>query len=223
MCLLLAALNTSRKMMGIEDTLYGVYLLGKMAIWMNDLLSVCVFNPQPLTLTQHGQHRCLYSNKSKRKNLDLDRHFWNHMTECTVSSQVSELSSLWFLVTQAMLDDLSTSESGVLKSPTIIITFCGIGFVNGYCLNLTLPWNVLFSPSLVVESFVSPSLLLYLPPRVLWLTGNFYILSSWQAGVFSSYCLALDSSSSFPCPAFRVIAKSVILYPSVVFDEFKTR
>ncbi|KAL6091457.1 hypothetical protein STEG23_018292, partial [Scotinomys teguina] len=33
MCLLLAALNTSRKMMDIKDTLYGVYLLGKIAIW----------------------------------------------------------------------------------------------------------------------------------------------------------------------------------------------
>ncbi|KAL6094154.1 hypothetical protein STEG23_022456 [Scotinomys teguina] len=30
-----------------------------------------------------------------------------------------------------------------------------------------------------------------------------------QAGVFSSCCLALDSSSSFPCPAFLAIAKSV--------------
>ncbi|KAL6034536.1 hypothetical protein STEG23_034676, partial [Scotinomys teguina] len=30
--LLLAALNTSRKMMGIKDTLYGVYVLGKIAI-----------------------------------------------------------------------------------------------------------------------------------------------------------------------------------------------
>ncbi|KAL6036120.1 hypothetical protein STEG23_017002 [Scotinomys teguina] len=38
--------------------------------------------------------------------------------------------------------------------------------------------------------------------------GNFYILSSWRSGVFSSCCLALDSSSSFPCPAFRAIAKS---------------
>ncbi|KAL6089091.1 hypothetical protein STEG23_029005 [Scotinomys teguina] len=32
--------------------------------------------------------------------------------------------------------------------------------------------------------------------------------SSSQTGVFSSCCLALDSSSSFPCPAFRAIAKS---------------
>ncbi|KAL6032811.1 hypothetical protein STEG23_014752, partial [Scotinomys teguina] len=54
-----------------------------------------------------------------------------------------------------------------------------------------------------VNSICSPSLLLYLPPRVLRLTGNFYILSSWRSGVFSSCCLALDSSSSFPCPAFR--------------------
>ncbi|KAL6036394.1 hypothetical protein STEG23_006313, partial [Scotinomys teguina] len=56
----------------------------------------------------------------------------------------------------------------------------------------------------------SPSLLLYLPPCVLRLTGNFYILSSWRSGIFSSCCLALDSSSSFPCPAFRAIAKSMI-------------
>ncbi|KAL6038850.1 hypothetical protein STEG23_017077, partial [Scotinomys teguina] len=64
-----------------------------------------------------------------------------------------------------------------------------------------------------------PSLLLYLPPCVLRLPGNFYILSSWRrSGVFSSCCLALDSSSSFPCPAFRAIAKSVILCPSVVID-----
>ncbi|KAL6052627.1 hypothetical protein STEG23_025819 [Scotinomys teguina] len=53
-----------------------------------------------------------------------------------------------------------------------------------------------------------PSLLLCLPPCVLRLTGNFYILSSWRAGIFSSCCLALDSSSSFPCPTFRAIAKS---------------
>ncbi|KAL6084373.1 hypothetical protein STEG23_022615 [Scotinomys teguina] len=31
-----------------------------------------------------------------------------------------------------------------------------------------------------------------------------------NAGVFSFSCLALDSSSSFPCPAFRAIAKSFI-------------
>ncbi|KAL6089679.1 hypothetical protein STEG23_012683 [Scotinomys teguina] len=32
-----------------------------------------------------------------------------------------------------------------------------------------------------------------------------------KAGVFSSCCLALDSSSSFPCPAFRAIAKSPLV------------
>ncbi|KAL6031316.1 hypothetical protein STEG23_017964, partial [Scotinomys teguina] len=37
-----------------------------------------------------------------------------------------------------------------------------------------------------------------------------YILSSWRSGVFSFSCLALDSSSSFPCPAFRAIAKSAL-------------
>ncbi|KAL6037949.1 hypothetical protein STEG23_018648, partial [Scotinomys teguina] len=55
----------------------------------------------------------------------------------------------------------------------------------------------------------SPSLLLYLLPRVPWLTGNFYILSSRWARVSSPCCLALDSSSSSPCPAFLAIAKSV--------------
>ncbi|KAL6084158.1 hypothetical protein STEG23_038312, partial [Scotinomys teguina] len=60
-----------------------------------------------------------------------------------------------------------------------------------------------------------PSLLLYLPPRVLRLTGNFYILSSWRAGIFFSCYLALDSSSSFPCPTFRAIAKSVVVFLSL--------
>ncbi|KAL6033121.1 hypothetical protein STEG23_035694, partial [Scotinomys teguina] len=45
--------------------------------------------------------------------------------------------------------------------------------------------------------------------------GNFYILSSWRSGVFSSCCLALDSSSSFPCPAFRAIAKSIPQAPTI--------
>ncbi|KAL6089223.1 hypothetical protein STEG23_031369 [Scotinomys teguina] len=61
----------------------------------------------------------------------------------------------------------------------------------------------------------NPSLVLYLPPHVLWLPGNFYILSSWRSGVFSPSCLALDSSSSFPCPAFRAIAKSVVVFLSL--------
>ncbi|KAL6032821.1 hypothetical protein STEG23_014762, partial [Scotinomys teguina] len=39
------------------------------------------------------------------------------------------------------------------------------------------------------------------------------------AGVFSSCCLALDSSSSFPCPAFRAIAKSETAGP---FHAFKS-
>ncbi|KAL6055886.1 hypothetical protein STEG23_016935 [Scotinomys teguina] len=53
-----------------------------------------------------------------------------------------------------------------------------------------------------------PSLLLYLLPRVLQLTGDSYILSSWRAGVFSLLpCPGLLSAS--PCPAFLNIAKSV--------------
>ncbi|KAL6073456.1 hypothetical protein STEG23_019273 [Scotinomys teguina] len=54
----------------------------------------------------------------------------------------------------------------------------------------------------------SPSLLLCLPPCVLRLTGNFYILSSWRSGVFSPLAWLWATSSSSPCPAFLAIAKS---------------
>ncbi|KAL6031282.1 hypothetical protein STEG23_022471, partial [Scotinomys teguina] len=42
------------------------------------------------------------------------------------------------------------------------------------------------------------------------------VFSSSRTGIFSFCCLALDSSSSFPCPAFRAIAKSLLcgLYTS---------
>ncbi|KAL6031275.1 hypothetical protein STEG23_007926, partial [Scotinomys teguina] len=40
------------------------------------------------------------------------------------------------------------------------------------------------------------------------------VFSSSRTGVFSSCCLALDSSSSFPCPAFRAIAKSAGVFSS---------
>ncbi|KAL6029885.1 hypothetical protein STEG23_005561 [Scotinomys teguina] len=96
--------------------------------------------------------------------------------------------------------------------------FCGFPVTSTSCLHgglasslpAALPWTPPL-PFLVPPSEPSPnhpSLVLYLPPHVLWLPGNFYILSSWRSGVFSSCCLALDSSSSFPCPAFRAIAKS---------------
>ncbi|KAL6057593.1 hypothetical protein STEG23_016609, partial [Scotinomys teguina] len=39
--------------------------------------------------------------------------------------------------------------------------------------------------------------------------GKVEYSESRRSGVFSPCCLALDSSSSFPCPAFRAIAKSV--------------
>ncbi|KAL6083540.1 hypothetical protein STEG23_017165, partial [Scotinomys teguina] len=88
---------------------------------------------------------------------------------------------------------------------------------NMQCLSL---WVWITSLDLVSSSFIHLpvssqrrvlvlSLVLYLLPHVLWLPGNFYILSSWRSGIFSSCCLALDSSSSFPCPAFRAIAKSL--------------
>ncbi|KAL6089726.1 hypothetical protein STEG23_015606 [Scotinomys teguina] len=96
--------------------------------------------------------------------------------------------------------------------------FCGFPVTSTSCLHgglasslpAALPWTPPL-PFLVPPSGPSPnhpSLVLYLPPHVLWLPGNFYILSSWRSGVFSSCCLALDSSSSFPCPAFQAIAKS---------------
>ena len=36
-------------------------------------------------------------------------------------------------------------------------TFCKAGFVDTYCLNLVLSWNILFSPSMVIESFAGYS------------------------------------------------------------------
>ena len=36
-------------------------------------------------------------------------------------------------------------------------TFCKTGFVATYCLNLFLSWNILFSPSMVKESFAGYS------------------------------------------------------------------
>ncbi|KAL6038774.1 hypothetical protein STEG23_032416 [Scotinomys teguina] len=41
--------------------------------------------------------------------------------------------------------------------------------------------------------------------------NSYIFFSSWRAGFFPSCCLVLDSSPSFPCPAFPVIAKSIFL------------
>ncbi|KAL6084948.1 hypothetical protein STEG23_026956, partial [Scotinomys teguina] len=41
--------------------------------------------------------------------------------------------------------------------------------------------------------------------------NSYIFFSSWRAGFFPSCSLALDSSSSFPCPTFRDIAKSLIV------------
>ncbi|KAL6081854.1 hypothetical protein STEG23_030862, partial [Scotinomys teguina] len=104
------------------------------------------------------------------------------------------------------LTDLS---SGKLSSMTLkdtndqeLLILVIFGFINcgvSVCIYVSLLCNLL-----------NPSLVLYLPPHVLWLPGNFYLLSSWRSGVFSSCCLALDSSFYFPCPAFRAIAKSIL-------------
>ncbi|KAL6071093.1 hypothetical protein STEG23_029642, partial [Scotinomys teguina] len=49
--------------------------------------------------------------------------------------------------------------------------------------------------------------------RIPWLYLISYIFSSsWRARISSPCCLALDSSSSSPCPAFLAIAKSVPLF-----------
>ncbi|KAL6082470.1 hypothetical protein STEG23_037030, partial [Scotinomys teguina] len=50
----------------------------------------------------------------------------------------------------------------------------------------------------------------YLPIKIHADLSNAGVFSSSRTGVFSSCCLALDSSSSFPCPAFRAIAKSAL-------------
>jgi hypothetical protein len=39
--------------------------------------------------------------------------------------------------------------------PSIIL--CRAGFVERYCVNLLLSWNILFSPSMVIESFAGYS------------------------------------------------------------------
>ncbi|ERE84087.1 hypothetical protein H671_2g6234 [Cricetulus griseus] len=38
-------------------------------------------------------------------------------------------------------------------------TFCSAGFVDMYCLNLFLSWKILFSPSILIESFAGYSIL----------------------------------------------------------------
>ena len=39
--------------------------------------------------------------------------------------------------------------------PSIIL--CRAGFVDRYCVNLVLSWNILFSPSMIIESFAGYS------------------------------------------------------------------
>ena len=59
-------------------------------------------------------------------------------------------------------------------------TFCRAGFLDTYCLKLVLSWNILFSPSMVTESFAGYSSLalnswslMYAAhlPRTFWLHG----------------------------------------------------
>ena len=44
--------------------------------------------------------------------------------------------------------------------PSIIL--CRAGFVERHCINLVLSWNILFSPSMVIESFVGYSQLVFM-------------------------------------------------------------
>jgi hypothetical protein len=49
---------------------------------------------------------------------------------------------------------------GVVKFPGLGFpssTFCSAGFVDRYCLNLVLLWNILFSPFIVIENFADYS------------------------------------------------------------------
>ena len=59
-------------------------------------------------------------------------------------------------------------------------TFCRAGFLDTYCLKLVLSWNILFSPSMVTESFAGYSSLALNPwslmyaahlPSIFWLHG----------------------------------------------------
>ncbi|KAL6052886.1 hypothetical protein STEG23_003409 [Scotinomys teguina] len=57
------------------------------------------------------------------------------------------------------LVDLSIVESGVLKSPFtgwnfLSRPFWSAGFVDRYCLNLFLPWNIFFTPSMWFDYYV---------------------------------------------------------------------
>ena len=64
------------------------------------------------------------------------------------------VSVLWYLL---VWDYLLSVFSGVcLVSLAWIVpsnAFCRAGFVDRYCLNLVLSWNVLFTPSMLIESF----------------------------------------------------------------------
>ncbi|KAL6051668.1 hypothetical protein STEG23_011433 [Scotinomys teguina] len=85
-------------------------------------------------------------------------------------------------------------------------------FIGGYVVVLHI-FNLGTGDAEAVGSLSSsPSLLLYLPPRVLRLISNVYTLSSWRADVFSSCSLNLAISSSSPCPAFLAINQSDPLY-----------
>ncbi|KAL6030259.1 hypothetical protein STEG23_027074, partial [Scotinomys teguina] len=96
--------------------------------------------------------------------------------------------------------------------------FC-INVHEGDCfnlVNLSIGWNL--PSSAFCKAGFMDRLGLFMGFQISW---TFYVMTfldlvfsltdeslSSIAGVFSSCCLALDSSSSFPCPAFRAIAKS---------------
>ncbi|KAL6093027.1 hypothetical protein STEG23_031339, partial [Scotinomys teguina] len=101
----------------------------------------------------------------------------------------------WFEVMEIFKFDVKTTAitpSAAMKFPQTSTVLCRLGA----------------DMTIIAPEFWHPN----------WPLQEAGVFSSSRTGVFSSCCLALDSSSSFPCPAFQAIAKSVILYSSVVFD-----
>ncbi|KAL6031169.1 hypothetical protein STEG23_014296, partial [Scotinomys teguina] len=105
-----------------------------------------------------------------------------------------------------------------LRYLTFSLSFATHGFVAHDfidCLTVLLQCEGTHGLKGSLHSHMAHSLRLYLVP----LHGDLFhgrlasSLSS-RTGVFSSCCLALDSSSSFPCPAFRAIAKSAGVFSS---------
>jgi hypothetical protein len=66
-------------------------------------------------------------------------------------------------------------------------TFCRAGFVNKYCLNFTLPWNILFSSSMVIEHFAGFSFLSWHLWYLIVCSIRVYVLLSFRVSIEKSF------------------------------------